>query len=196
MSECVIYDFETLSANPFDGVVLSVAGIRYDEERFLTNAYTFNELLGMCKSIKFDVADQVKRGRKIEKKTLDWWKKQPKEVKHQLKPNENDVSITELYDFLINELGTVSSKKVFTRGNTFDPVFVKSIFDSLNIEDPTPWWNIRDVRTYIDAFTYGTKIRHNFVPEELSEQFMAHDPAHDVAMDIYRMQYLIRAIYG
>jgi len=25
---------------------------------------------------------------------------------------------------------------------------------------------------------------------------MAHDPAHDVAMDIYRMQYLIRAIYG
>ena len=39
----VIYDFETLSQNAFNGVVLSVAGIAYEEERFLTNPYTYEE---------------------------------------------------------------------------------------------------------------------------------------------------------
>ena len=193
--KCVIYDYETLSQNAFDGVALSVAGIAYDESRFLTNPYTYEELLDMCEYVKFDVADQVKYGRKVQKGSLDWWKKQSKDAQKQLLPSDNDVSITELIPFL-NTLDIKNAKKVFTRGNSFDPVFTRSICDSLGLVDPTPWWVIRDVRSYVDGFTYGTDINHDFIPKELTDKFVQHDPEHDVAMDVIRMQFLIRTIYG
>ena len=191
----VIYDFETLSQNAFNGVVLSVAGIEYDEKRFLENPYHYSELLDMCEYVKFDVKDQVKYGRKVEKGSLDWWKKQSASAQKQLLPSENDVPITVFPKFL-ETLNIKRAKKVFTRGNAFDPVFTRSILDSLDIEDPTPWWALRDVRSYIDGFTFGTDINHDFIPKELVDEFVQHDPIHDVAMDVIRMQFLIRTMYG
>jgi len=193
--KCVIYDYETLSQNAFNGVVLSVAGIVYDEDRFLTNPYNYGELLDSCEYVKFDVKDQVKYGRKVEKGSLDWWKSQSKDAQKQLMPSDNDVPISELLLFL-ERLNISTAKKVFTRGNSFDPVFTRSICDSLGTPDPTPWWTIRDVRSYIDGFTYGTDINHDFIPKELVDKFVQHDPEHDVAMDVMRMQFLIRTIYG
>jgi hypothetical protein len=193
--KCVIYDYETLSQNAFNGVVLSVAGIAYDEDRFLTNPYTYEGLLDSCEYVKFDVKDQVKYGRKVEKGSLDWWKSQSKYAQKQLMPSDNDVPISELLPFL-ERLNIATAKKVFTRGNSFDPVFTRSLCDSLGIEDPTPWWTIRDVRSYVDGFTYGTDINHDFIPKDLVDKFVQHDPSHDVAMDVMRMQFLIRTIYG
>ena len=191
----VIYDFETLSQNAFNGAVLSVAGIEYDEKRFLENPYHYSELLDMCKYVKFDVKDQVKYGRKVEKGSLDWWKKQSAGAQKQLLPSDSDVPITAFPKFL-ETLNIKRAKKVFTRGNAFDPVFTRSILDSLDIEDPTPWWALRDVRSYIDGFTFGTDINHDFIPKELVDEFVQHDPIHDVAMDLIRMQFLIRTMYG
>ena len=195
MTPCVIYDYETLSQNAFDGVVLSVAGIAYDEDRFLEKPYHYSELLDMCEYMKFDVKDQVKYGRKVEKGSLDWWKKQSKDAQKQLMPSASDVSISELLLFL-ERIKISTAKKVFTRGNSFDPVFTRSLCDSLGITDPTPWWVIRDVRSYVDGFTFGTDINHDFIPKELVADFVQHDPEHDVAMDVMRMQFLIRTIYG
>lgn len=191
----VIYDFETLSQNAFNGVVLSVSGIAYEEERFLTNPYTYEELLDMCKYMKFDVKDQVKYGRKVEKGSLDWWKKQSAHAQKQLKPSEDDEPLSAFPEFL-ESLNIHLAKKVFTRGNAFDPVFTRSILNSLDIEDMTPWWALRDVRSYVEGFTHGTDIRHDFIPKELTDKFVVHDPIHDVAMDVIRMQFLIRTIYG
>ena len=195
--KCAIYDFETLSQDVSKGVVLSIAGMSYDENKFLDDPYTYDELLNRCKCIKFDVREQVKKyGREIQSSTLDWWKEQPKQVQEQIKPSNHDVSITELCSFLVNDLDTPNSAKIFTRGNTFDPMFAEFIFRDVGKVDPTPWGSIRDVRSYIDGFTFGTDIRHNFIPDELKDKFIAHDPLHDVSMDVYRMQYLIRTIYG
>ena len=73
--------------------------------------------------IKFLVDEQVKEyGRSVQQSTIDWWKNQPKEAQYQLKPSTDDVSITELYDFFV-ENRPDDLKKVYTRGNTFDPIF-------------------------------------------------------------------------
>jgi hypothetical protein len=42
--------------------------------------------------------------------------------------------------------------------------------------------------------TYGHKIKNNFIPEGLEDKFIAHNPIHDIAMDIMRFQYLARVL--
>jgi len=196
--KCLIYDFETLSNEPTNAVVLSLAAMNYNEDRFISEPYEYEELLDMCSSIKFDVKEQVEKfNRKIKKDTLDWWKQQPIEAQKCLRPSEEDVSVTELYSFLVEKHNSANMDKIFTRGNTFDPVITKSIFDEVIIlDDPTPWWTIRDTRSYLDAFLWGSGHKNNFIPEEVKDKFIHHDPIHDIAMDVYRMQSVIQAIHG
>ena len=79
----VIYDFETLSTDVYRGVIVNIAGTQFDETRFKTNPYTFDELVDNTKLMKFDVEEQVKvYDRKIKPSSLEWWKKQDLEVKH------------------------------------------------------------------------------------------------------------------
>jgi len=193
----IIYDYETLSEDQFVAPVVCVAGIEFDSERFVDNPYTWEELLDITKFQKYNVQEQVEKyGRKIRKFTLDWWKRQEPEVQELLKPSDEDVSVDELYNFLCDELNMVTAKKVWTRGNTFDPIVTLSMFNATGHKDRTPWWTIRDVRSYIEGFTYGTDIKHYFVPKDVEDKFKQHDPRHDVAMDVYRMQFLINTMYG
>jgi len=195
MNSC-IYDFETLGQNVFECPAISLAALRFDEERFVNNPYSYDELLGQCKYIKFDVQEQVKEyGRKIEQSSLDWWKEQGAKALRKIQPAADDVSISELYEFLSLDVQIHKCDKVYTRGNTFDPILLKSLLQNFNQTDPAKWWTIRDTRSYLEAMLYGSNIRDTFVPDELESVFIKHDPAHDVAMDVYRMQYVIRVIH-
>lgn len=196
-NNCIIYDFETLGKNPRESVVLSMAALPFTEERFVTdNPYTYEELLYSTKFIKFNAQEQVgKYGRKIDKETLEWWSKQPPEARLSLTPSEDDVPLVELYPFLMDLLNDPKdAKKIYTRGNTFDPLFLESLLQNINQVDPFPWWNVRDTRSMIEGMTYGTDIRNNFIPDELKEVFVAHNPIHDVAMDVMRIQYVARIL--
>jgi hypothetical protein len=196
INECVIYDFETLSQNQINGVVLSFAMISYSESRFNSSPYSYQELVNSAKMIKFDVAEQVKKfERKIDKSTLEWWQNQPKKAQAQsLKPMSTDKSITELYSFFVENANVEEIKKVYTRGNTFDPIFFEHIMKQIGKEDPYPWWVIRDTRSLLDGLLWGTDANNKFIPPGLEKSFIAHDPCHDIAMDIMRMQTIIQAL--
>ena len=191
----IIYDFETLSQNMFTGAVVSLACLEFDSSRFERGAgYTYEELLENTKTIKFDVKEQVtKYDRTIQKSTLDWWKKQGAEAQKQLQPSSEDVSISELYDWMTNEFNIKAAKAVWTRGNTFDPIYLRTILDATGDTDPfTQWWAIRDTRSFIEGMLYGSGIKNTFIPDGLKEKFVGHDPKHDVVMDVMRMQFLAR----
>ena len=193
--DCIIYDFETLSQDQRRGVVLCVAGIRFNEDRYLSdNPYTYKELLDESVMMKFSVREQVETyGRTTDKSTLDWWSSQGSEAREMLKESEADVSIREIEKFfkgLIPDAGDIS--RVYTRGNTFDPIFTESIFDMLRLPHPYNWWSIRDTRSMIDGLSFGAGIKNSFMVPGLEDSFVHHDPNHDVAMDIMRMQYLAR----
>jgi len=191
----IIYDFETLSQNMFTGAAVSLAVLDFDTNRFTDGeGYTYEELLDDALTIKFDIKEQVsKYGRSIQKSTLDWWKKQGAEAQKQLQPSEDDVSISELYDWLTTEFEIPKYKAVWSRGNTFDPIFLRTILESAGDSDPfSQWWAIRDTRSFLDGMLYGSGIKNTFIPEDLQEKFIGHDPKHDIAMDVMRMQYLVR----
>jgi hypothetical protein len=196
LNDCLIYDFETLSQKPSNGVVVSLAMINYSMQRFISMPYEYDELLEKAQFIKFNVADQVKSyNRKIEKATLKWWDDQTEEAKAQLKPSPNDRSIADLYNFIVQNTHIHNLKRVYTRRNTFDPIFMSSIMETTGNPEPYDWWLVRDTISFIDGLTIGSDdIRDNFIPDGLKDKFVAHDPRHDVAMDIMRMQTLIQAV--
>lgn len=195
LDDCIIFDFETLSSKPHDGVVLSFAMLSYAEVRFNSDhPYSYHELLENCKFIKFDVVDQVKTyGRKIQKDTLEWWGKQNEQAKAVLEPSEMDQSIADLYDLIVVNKPT-NLKKVFTRRNTFDPMFVSSIMEVTGKTEPYPWWDVRDTISYIEGMSFGSGLKNNFIPDGLEEHFVHHDPRHDIVMDVMRMQSVVQAI--
>lgn len=194
-NECVIFDFETLSVDRVNGVVLSMAMLNYSEERFVSKPYKYDELIEKCSLIKFDVEKQVKNyKRTIDKDTLSWWNQQSDEAKKQLKPSAADQDIGELYDFIFSNCSIKEVNKVFSRGNTFDPIFLDYIFRQCKQPDIFTHWTLRDTRSYIEGLSYGSNLKNSFIPEGLNELFVAHDPSHDIVMDVMRMQTLVQAI--
>jgi hypothetical protein len=195
MNECVIYDFETLGQDQQKSVVVSFAMVTFSEKRYIDDPYTYEELVDSCKYIKFNVEDQVINfGRKINKETLEWWNSQGEEAKKQIRPSKEDRSILEFYEFVINNCECANIKKSYTRGNTFDPMFLQYLMSDTGRQDPFHWRTVRDTRSMIEGMSFGMKLDNGFTPGDLASKFVKHDPRHDVAMDVMRMQLLAQAI--
>lgn len=194
----VIFDFETLSLDRFRTVVSCVAGLQFQEERYTSDEpYTFDELIDTASFAKFDVGTQVQHyNRKIDQGTLDWWRKQPKAVQNMLiEPSDSDVPFEQALVFFKTLMPTPDSvNKVYTRGNTFDPIIVDGIVEQLRGEELYQHWKLRDTRSIIDGLSYGADINNTFIVPGLENKFIAHDPRHDIAMDVMRMQYLVRLL--
>lgn len=193
--KCMIYDYETLGTNQPTAPIVSMAITTFNTDRFLTDPYQFQEVFDSAKFYKFNVEEQVKDfGCKIEQDTLDWWSKQDKEVQRkQLSPSKDDCSITRLYDIISSQCDQYTL--VFTRGNTFDPMITQFMLEKLDEELPYPHWMVRDTRSYIEGLSYGTGLKNGFTPPELEEvKVDKHDPRVDIALDILRIQALVKAI--
>jgi len=196
VGDAVIYDFETLGTEPTDSVVISVAILTFNTKRVKYGPdYSYDELLKRVRVLKFDVQDQVHQyKRKIYPDTLEWWGKQSKEAQKQLAPSSRDRSISKLPSFLADSAIWDTIKVVYTRNNTFDPPFMKYIHRDTGTTMPYAEWVVRDTKSTIDGMTWGQNIRDNFIVEGLEKQFIAHDPAHDIAMDVMRLQFLSRLL--
>jgi hypothetical protein len=46
----------------------------------------------------------------------------------------------------------------------------------------------------IEGMSWGTDMDNGYIPEGLAAKFIAHDPRHDIVMDVMRMQELARAL--
>ena len=195
MNECVIYDFETLSQDTQRGVVTSFALLSFSEKRYISNPYTYEELVSNCAYIKFDVEEQVRSfKRTMSKETIDWWAEQGDEAKKQITPSKDDVSIRELFKFIHDNMDLKNHKKAYTRGNTFDPIFLDSVLKQCNLSNPMHWRTIRDTRSMIEGMSFGMDLKNDFMPGDLEKKFVKHDPCHDIAIDVMRMQLLAQAI--
>ena len=195
LNECVIYDFETLSQDQIKGVVLSFAMLSFTEKRYIEDPYTFEELVDSAKFIKFDVKDQIENyGRKISAETLNWWKEQGERARKQLNPSSNDKPISELFYFISTNCDLKNLKKSFTRGNTFDPMFLQFLMKDIGNIDPFHWKTVRDTRSMIEGMAFGMDIDNGFEIKEVGDKFVKHDPRHDIALDVLRMQTLARVI--
>lgn len=199
-----IFDYETLSQNVFNCVVATCAYYTFEWDRFLSKdePYTFQELISEIKNDKLDAASQVKNfGYKINNETLEFWEKQPKEVRDAtLKRLPTDITIEQHIDNILDYTKNKQIKYWWSRSNTFDPIILQRLASDVSkykyIDANLPFYGIRDIRTYIDAkFSFGnTKNSFTPVPNEdkWKEVFKQHNAIHDIAADILRLQMLTR----
>lgn len=195
-TDALVFDFETLSQNQQNGVVTSLALLNFSTERFLDQPYEFDELLADCRYIKFDVAEQIKGyGRKVQKETAEWWAKQGDEAKKQITPSSDDVSIAELYNWLMKNVNFDKLKKIYTRGGSFDPNFLESVLAACGKEVPFQWRMMRDTRSFIEGMGIGIKdFKNDFELKSFQGKFIKHDPRSDIVADVLRMQAMTRLI--
>jgi hypothetical protein len=70
-----------------------------------------------------------------------------------------------------------------------------SLMKTLGKPEPYPWWNVRDTRSFIEGLSFGSDLKNNFMPPELEGRKLdIHDPRVDIAIDVLRIQTLVRAI--
>ena len=195
--DTLIFDFETLSQNPIDGVVVSMALLTFSEDILLLNGYTYEELLKNVKFIKFNVQDQVdKWNRRIEQSTLEWWSQQSKEARASIKPSPDDISISKMIPWMMSHFDRQKIKTVFTRNNTFDPIIVMSVCKDFSLPVPYDWWKIRDTKSFLMGLTYGADIKDSFIPPDCENKYVKHDPRHDVVLDVMRLQTILFHKFG
>ena len=176
-----LIDIETLDVESTT-IILSAAMLHFDTE----NKYTFEEYLDKACFVKFDVKEQKALGRTVSTDTVEWWKKQSKEVQQiSLLPSENDVSaemgIKKLQQY-IRDNSKEKEELVWIRG-TIDQMAMDSLCKSVKMDRLFPYWAYRDVRTFIDFTKESAKKGYCKIPEFDFSKVKKHNPIHDIALD-------------
>lgn len=197
-----ILDFETMGKNSQNCSAIDCSVMVFSWDKFTSNEpYTLDNIHDTTR-FKLSVADQVKNYKwVVENDTLDFWQKQPKEVKEKIAPKKDDLTVEEFvnkfHKYLIN---TSNVSYWWSRSNTFDPIVLSRLFISQGkqhlMDETLKFWKIRDTRTYIDAKLNFPK-DNGFVPikdEGLWKQkFKQHDSSWDILADVLRLQAIVRA---
>lgn len=204
MNPHFILDYETLGQDVFTVPVVNCAYYIFDWDRFISNnPYTFNELVQDIRLDKFNVEEQVKEGYKFSKRDLEWWAEQGDEAKKQIKPSADDIPVKEFVYKLYDYLREAKLKRWWSRSNTFDPILLSRNFKDYYTREAMdfilPYWLVRDTRTYFDT-RYDFKLKKNaFCPIDdqalWDKYFILHNPVHDLAADILRLQRVERVIH-
>lgn len=197
-----ILDFETIGQVAYKAPAIDCSFMIFTWDRFLDQPYSFKELVSMARKEKVSIKDQIQNyDFSYKEEDLNWWMTQPKEVRKNITPKPDDLTVTQFVAKVIDYLRR--SDKIdywWSRANGFDPVILHHLSAAAGqdrlLNEYLPHWKVRDTRTFIDAkFDFSTK--NGFVPvanEQLWEQsFNAHDSAHDIAADVLRLQAIHRA---
>ena len=197
MNNHFILDFETFGQNVFTCPVINCAMYIFDWDRFTTNPYTFEELVRDIRLLKLDVTSQVKEhGCVIEKSSIDFWSSMPSDVKAQIKPKKDDISVLQFCEIVLDYLKDKDIQYWWSRSNTFDPVILNRLFKyykmSLKLDESLKYWRVRDTRTYYDAKFFFELKSNGFIPIDdhvkWNEIFHKHDSVHDLAAEVLRLQ--------
>lgn len=204
-----IFDFETMGQDQQKCVTLECSYMTFDTNRFCSdNPYTFDELISESVRDKFKARAQMnEQGYILEPGTVQWWKEQSKEVRERvLNPTDEDITIREFCDNIIEYLSKTKPYYWWSRSNTFDPIILQRLMTDLGLwrefdeKKLLKFWAVRDVRTYIDAKFNFAKGMQSFIPmkdeERWNRVYMQHNSQHDIAGDILRFQTILRSEAG
>lgn len=201
-------DIETLSSG--DKAVItafSATVFHFKKDADLTYKQIFDKTF----YAKLDVKDQIKRfNRETDKKTIDWWKKQPIEVQEMsIKAKPDDMKVDEMvvkFKKYIEKFGVdFHNSYVWTRGIAYDIPKVENLIKTIADSDVDNAYNItldgyvkdrdkymlntfraRDIRTFHDLVADTTNGKWEF-PGGNPAEFVEHHARHDIALDVAKL---------
>lgn len=184
--DTAVVDTETLAMDD-NAVVLTLSGVVFNRHQqdllyLLDEAPATNGIGFRSFHLELNVTEQILAGRTIDPGTVAWWNRQDKAAIN---------SIMHAHGMLFNDAACVISDEldgvqVFFRGTDFDPPKIASLFRMVGKKAPWKYNAVRDVRTYIDALTGGTK---GYLTDwKDPEWFIGHNSLHDCFRDAMQMQ--------
>lgn len=205
----VVIDYETF-ATTSKAAAIDLSLVVYDSDP--TVVQSLDELISKGLRVKFDLASQ-KGDRLFSKSTLAWWKEQSAEARKNLAPTADDKTVVEgikiVLDWLREQGIDPWNSQMWCRGMSFDfPIFTDMIrelyradgvpeneIDTFKLE-PVKFWNQRDIRTAIEAYSMVRGMTTTPLPNGTLKGFVAHDSLHDCAKDILMLKYAQRYALG
>lgn len=182
-----VIDLETLGVGS-DSVILSL-GLTVGA--YSDTSQTFESLLANGLAIKFDIKEQLAKGRKTSRRVIDWWKKQDEGARKILFPTPQDVSLYNLSQYLDDYFAKVGFDiklhDMYDR-NSFDLTKLQYLYEEeLNQDVPWDYHQTFDIPTAFRfmGFNRYAGIHVNDIPGATY-----HDALHDAAVDqlrIYRV---------
>lgn len=187
VGDTVVLDTETLAKDK-RSLVVTLSAVRFNRsDNGIPIVVEDGQLLYSGKNmldLKLNVAEQLLAGRTVDPLTVDWWNRQNHKARLQLveRPDlqmKAKEALTMLAEF-------IDGAQVYCRGTDFDPPILASLYADFGMEVPWRYNEVRDVRTYIDALSGGTK--GYLSGWEKPAWFVAHNSLHDCLRDALQMQ--------
>ena len=134
-------DLETLSTWP-NAVILSLGAVKFDP---YSDADTHDHMY-----FKVDVDSQSSLHRHVMQDTLDWWAKQPEEIREDALGLTDRVSLEETVR-RINKWA-VGVDVFWCQGPLFDYAILQNFYAQMDTPVPWQYWQIRDSRTLFSLY--------------------------------------------
>lgn len=136
MTTHAMIDLETLGTAP-DCAVLTIGAIKFDPN---VAKPAWDEFY-----YRFDVDDQLARGRTVLDSTLDWWNQQEDHVRDEALGDDNRTPVLDVLTHL--NRWCVGATTIWCQGPAFDIVILEHLYRQYNLHVPWQFWQIRDSRT-------------------------------------------------
>lgn len=169
-----VFDTETCGIDN-GSIILTLSAVNFDRYASKLELNTECEL-----HINLSISEQILKGRIIEKGTITWWQEQSIEAQRAAFYDEQEPVKEALERFFEFVEGT----QVYCRGTDFDPPKLASLCKDFGVKMPIKYNAFRDVRTYIDAITDGTK---GYIEMDNPVEFVAHNSLSDCWRDAMQM---------
>lgn len=150
-----------------------------------TNQELFDEAISDGFHVKLDVKEQLRRGRKIDKDTAEWWKKQGDSARKVLSPSNADITtfeaVKKFHEYLLDN-GFDKRSSIWAKGYV-DFMWYFRICDAMGIEGLVQYWQYRCGRTALYLALHPKKWSQTVKPDN----FVIHDAVHDSAFLMLQM---------
>lgn len=196
--DCLFFDIETLGVRA-SSVLLDFALIPVDFNK--PDEITIDNLRKNAFYRKLDAKDQIRRGRTVDQATIDFWNRQPKDVKELILPKDDDISVETFYNdlkvFLDERNINARDAFFFCRGNKdiewFQDLELNTLDLVLDEDSLFSFWNYNDTRSLIRAAVNVERGRFDISEDEVSEikELKSHSAIDDVIYDILRLNLII-----
>lgn len=188
-----VIDLETLAVGsdaPILSLGLTVA--RYDDK-----SQTFQSLVENGLYLKFNLKEQLDRGRKASTRVVKWWYEQSAEARSVLIPRETDVSLYRLEDFLkeyFQKIGIDFKKIDLYDRNCFDISKLQYLLEEDLNKDVI--WNYHNTFDVATAFRFMGYDRYAGLKVQDIEGATYHNALHDAAVDHLRIYKCLHAEFS
>jgi|TARA_R110000823_G_C15903493_1_gene497149 hypothetical protein len=158
MTTHAMIDLETLDVLP-TATVLTIGGVKFNPNEISEPTQPFY--------YRFNVDEQLDKGRTTSESTLEWWGKQAEDVREEALGDGNRTPVLEVLQAL--NKWCVGVDTIWCQGPAFDIVILEDMFRSYDHHVPWPFWKIKDSRTLFGIMPTDPRKAINFAAHNALE---------------------------